>query len=45
MIATWDRQLENTDSFENLLDFVNTTDYHATLMIPYIEHMSLMGFH
>ncbi|KAK6312255.1 hypothetical protein J4Q44_G00179190 [Coregonus suidteri] len=44
----WDRRLDegNTDSFENLHEFVDTTDYDATSVIPYIkEHISsLMGF-
>lgn len=44
----WGRRLDegNTDSFENLHEFVDTTDYDATSVIPYIkEHISsLMGF-
>lgn len=37
---------ENIDSFENLHEFVDTTDYDATSVIPCIkQHMSpLMGF-
>lgn len=47
-LAMWGRRLDegNTDSFENLHEFVDTTDYDATSVIPYIkEHISsLMGF-
>uniref|UniRef100_A0A673YA89 Uncharacterized protein n=1 Tax=Salmo trutta TaxID=8032 RepID=A0A673YA89_SALTR len=46
--AMWGRRLDegNTDSLENLHEFVDTTDYDATSVIPYIkEHISsLMGF-
>uniref|UniRef100_A0A8C7Y7X1 DUF4371 domain-containing protein n=1 Tax=Oryzias sinensis TaxID=183150 RepID=A0A8C7Y7X1_9TELE len=47
-LAMWGRRLDegNTDSFENLHEFVATTDYDATSVIPHIkEHISsLIGF-
>ncbi|XP_053171455.1 zinc finger BED domain-containing protein 5-like [Scomber japonicus] len=47
-LAMWGRRLEegNTDSFENLQEFVNTTDCDATSVIPCIQQhiSSLMGF-
>lgn len=47
-LAMWGRRLDegSTDSFENLHEYVDTTDYDATSVIPYIkQHISsLMGF-
>ncbi|XP_030580905.1 zinc finger BED domain-containing protein 5-like [Archocentrus centrarchus] len=47
-LAMWGRQLDegNTDSFENLHEFVDTNDYDAISVIPHIkQHISsLIGF-